>query len=143
MTGIAAPAVAAPGTGTTGPIDLTEMGWTAPDGIDVPECGLLRAAQKEPSAMSVTMIGLDTSKAVFRAHGVDGEGRAEVRRKLRRNEVVGFFEAQPACTVVLEACGAAHHRGRVLAGPSGSALAGGRVQARPPLRDGSLRDGIR
>ena len=30
--------------------------------------------------------------------------------------MIGFFEAQPACTVVLEACGAAHHWGRVLTG---------------------------
>ena len=66
--------------------------------------------------MSITMIGFDTAKAVFQVHGVDDGGRAEVRRKLRRGEVIGFFEAQPACTVVLEACGAAHHRGRVLAG---------------------------
>ena len=43
-------------------------------------------------------------------------GKAEVRRKLRRDEVVPFFEAQPACTVVLEACGAAHHWARVLTG---------------------------
>lgn len=66
--------------------------------------------------MSVTMIGLDTAKAVFQVHGVDEAGRAEIRRTLRRGEVVGFFEAQPACTVVLEACGAAHHWGRVLTG---------------------------
>jgi transposase len=66
--------------------------------------------------MSITMIGLDTAKAVFHVHGVNEEGRAEIRRALRRGEVVGFFEAQPACTVVLEACGAAYHWGRVLGG---------------------------
>jgi len=64
--------------------------------------------------MSIATIGLDTAKHVFQVHGVDEEGRAKVKRKLRRAEVVGFFEAQPACTVVLEACGAAHHWGRVL-----------------------------
>lgn len=68
--------------------------------------------------MSVAMIGLDTAKAVFQVHGVDGAGKALIKRKLRRGEVVGFFEAQAACTVVLEACGGAHHWGRVLA-PSG------------------------
>jgi hypothetical protein len=40
------------------------------------------------------MIGLDTAKASLQVHGVDEEGRAEVRRKLRRSEVIGFFEAQ-------------------------------------------------
>ena len=58
--------------------------------------------------MSITMIGLDTAKAVFHVHGVNEAGKAVVRRKLRRSELIGFFEAQPACTVVLEACGAAH-----------------------------------
>lgn len=66
--------------------------------------------------MSITMISLDTAKTCFQVHGVDETGKAEVKRKLRRSEVVGFFEAQPACTVVLEACGAAHHWGRVLTG---------------------------
>ena len=87
--------------------------------------------------MSVTMIGLDTAKTSFQVHGVDQEGRAEVKRKLHRGDVVAFFEAQPACTVVLEACGAAHHWGRVLTGPSASAFADA------ALRDGSLRDGTR
>jgi transposase len=64
--------------------------------------------------MSITMIGLDTAKAAFQVHGVNEEGRAEIKRKLSRGEVVAFFVAQPACTVVLEACGAAHHWGRVL-----------------------------
>lgn len=66
--------------------------------------------------MSTTMIGLDTAKPVFQVHAVNETGMAEVRRKLRRAEVVPFFEVQPACTVVLEACGAAHHWGRVLTG---------------------------
>ena len=57
--------------------------------------------------MSVTMIGLDTAKTSFQVHGVNEAGRTEVRRKLRRSEVVGFFETQPACTVVLEACSGA------------------------------------
>jgi error-prone DNA polymerase len=66
--------------------------------------------------MSITMIGLDTAKSVFHVHAVNEAGKAEVRRKLRRGEVVPFFAAQPACTVVLEACGAAHHWARVLTG---------------------------
>jgi len=41
---------------------------------------------------------------------------AATRRKLRRNELTAFFEKQVACTVIMEACGAAHHRARVLTG---------------------------
>ena len=66
--------------------------------------------------MSITMIGVDTAKASFQVHGVHETGKTEIKRTLRRSEVIEFFEAQPACTVVLEACGAAHHWGRVLGG---------------------------
>jgi error-prone DNA polymerase len=60
------------------------------------------------------MIGLDTAKTVFQIHGADETGRAEIRRKLRRNDLIAFFEKQAACTVVMEACGAAHHWARML-----------------------------
>jgi len=66
--------------------------------------------------MSVTMIGLDTAKSVFQVHAVDAAGQVVTRRKLRRNELIAFFEKQAACTVVMEACGAAHHWARVLTG---------------------------
>jgi transposase len=66
--------------------------------------------------MSISMIGLDTAKTVFQIHGVDESGRMEIRRKLRRNDLITFFEKQAACTVVMEACGAAHHWARMLIG---------------------------
>ncbi|MFL5288903.1 MAG: IS110 family transposase [Rhodopila sp.] len=64
--------------------------------------------------MSITMIGLDTAKSVFQIHAVNETGKAELRRKLRRSELIAFFERQESCTVVMEACGAAHHWARVL-----------------------------
>jgi transposase len=70
--------------------------------------------EKEPSDMSITMIGVDTAKSVFQIHGVDGSGKAILKRKLHRSEMASFFEKQAACTVILEACGAAHHWGRLL-----------------------------
>jgi transposase len=51
--------------------------------------------------MSVVMIGLDTARAVFQAHGVNEAGQVKIRRKLRREELVAFFEKLDACTVVL------------------------------------------
>ena len=57
--------------------------------------------------MSIAMIGLDTAKSVFQVHAVDEAGTTAVRRKLRRSELIMFFEKQEACTVVMEACGAA------------------------------------
>jgi transposase len=66
--------------------------------------------------MSVSMIGLDTAKLIFQLHGIDESGRVQLARKLRRSELIPFFERQPRCTVVMEACGAAHHWARVLGG---------------------------
>ena len=66
--------------------------------------------------MSITMIGLDTAKSVFQIHGVDETGKTEIRRKLSRNDLLPFFRKQELCTVVLEACGAAHHWARILTG---------------------------
>jgi len=64
--------------------------------------------------MSITMIGLDTAKSVFQVSRCDETGKVEIKRKLRRSELIGFFEKQEACTVVMEACGAAHHWARIL-----------------------------
>ena len=66
--------------------------------------------------MSISMIGLDTAKSVFQIHGVNETGKAELKRKLRRSELISFFEKQERCTVVMEACGAAHHWARILTG---------------------------
>ena len=66
--------------------------------------------------MSITIIGLDTAKSVFQVHAIDKTGKAVIRRKLRRVELIPFFEKLDACTVILEACGAGHHWSRVLTG---------------------------
>src|SRR4051794_7796058 len=57
-----------------------------------------------------------TIKNVFQVHGIDATGKVQLKRKLRRDELIPFFEQQPRCTVVMEACGAAHHWARVLSG---------------------------
>jgi transposase len=62
------------------------------------------------------MIGLDTAKSLFQIHGVNETGKAELKRKVRRSELIAFFEKQERCTVVMEACGAAHHWARILSG---------------------------
>ena len=58
----------------------------------------------------------DGDRVGVQVHAVDESGKAEVRRKLRRSELRAFFEKQEACTVVMEACGAAHHWARMLTG---------------------------
>jgi transposase len=66
--------------------------------------------------MSISIIGLDTAKSAFQVHAVDETGRVVIKRKLQRNELITFFKKLQACTVVMEACGAAHHWARLLTG---------------------------
>ena len=64
--------------------------------------------------MQVTTIGLDLAKHIFQLHGIDAKGRVVLRRRLRRAELLPFFEALPPCLIGLEACGTAHHWARQL-----------------------------
>lgn len=62
----------------------------------------------------IIRIGMDTSKHVFQLHGVNEAEKAVLRRKLRRGELVRFFEALPPTVIAIEACGASHHWARLL-----------------------------
>jgi transposase len=64
--------------------------------------------------MTIIRIGLDTSKHVFQLHGVDENEQPVLRRQLRRSEVEKFFAKLAPTRIGLEACGASHHRARVL-----------------------------
>ena len=64
--------------------------------------------------MDITTIGFDLAKTVFQVHGADGEGRAVLRRKLRRGKVLAFFAGLPSCLVGMEACAGAHYWAREL-----------------------------
>ena len=63
----------------------------------------------------VTTIGLDLAKQVFQVHGADAEGTPLFSRKLRRAEVLRFFENLPRCLVGIEACASAHYWAREIA----------------------------
>src|SRR6202166_4675261 len=90
------------------------------DGADGPsrhQCAIVRVrstCKKEPPTMDITRIGLDTAKSIFQVHGVDETGKAIMKRKLQRCEMLRFFERLEPCTIYLEACGAGHHWARVL-----------------------------
>ena len=60
----------------------------------------------------IITVGLDLSKNVFQVHCADSSGRAVLRKKLRRNQVLEFFARLPSCVVAMEACGGAHFWGR-------------------------------
>src|SRR6202041_4191244 len=87
------------------------------------------------------MIGLDTAKSVFQVHGVDETGKVEIKRKLRRSELIAFFEKQETCTVVMEACGAAHHWARMLTGLGHTVKLIAAEAVKPFVKKGKKNDG--
>jgi len=62
--------------------------------------------------MQITTIGLDIAKNVFQVHGIDAVENVVVRKRLRRSQVLAFFQALPPCLVGMEACATAHYWAR-------------------------------
>jgi transposase len=62
----------------------------------------------------VDRVGMDTSKHIFQLHGVNAAEAPVLRKKLRRKEMVAFFERLPPTVIAIEACGASHHWARLL-----------------------------
>ena len=54
----------------------------------------------------IIRIGMDTSKHVFQLHGVNAAEAPVLRKKLRRKEMVAFFEKLAPTVIAIEACGA-------------------------------------
>ena len=71
-------------------------------------------SMREPAMTVVTTIGIDIAKFIFQAHGIDAAGCAVLRRRLRRQELLAFFERLPPCLIGMEACSSAHHWAREL-----------------------------
>jgi transposase len=70
------------------------------------------ARKKEESVEEHTVVAVDVAKAAFEL-AVSGEpGRVKLHRRLSRGEVEVFFAQARKSTVVMEACGSAHHWGR-------------------------------
>ena len=53
--------------------------------------------------MNITRIGLDLAKNVLQVHGVDERGKALLRKRLKRGEVVAFFARLSPCLIGMEA----------------------------------------
>jgi len=62
----------------------------------------------------VTTYGLDLAKQVFQAHWVDVASGEVHRKTLSRAQVSAFFARAPRGVIAMEACGSAHHWGRLL-----------------------------
>jgi transposase len=62
--------------------------------------------------MQVTSLGIDLAKTVFSLHGCDANGKAVLRKQLRRGQLLSFIANLPRRTVATEACGGAHYWAR-------------------------------
>jgi len=69
---------------------------------------------KEGVAMKITSMGIDLAKAVLQVHGVDAHGNVELRKQLKRKDVLSFFANLEPCLIGMEACGSAHYWARKL-----------------------------
>jgi len=62
----------------------------------------------------ITRVGIDLAKKVFHVTAVDGGGAVVERKQLRRAQLQSYLALLPAGRVVaMEACGSAHHWGRL------------------------------
>jgi transposase len=64
--------------------------------------------------MQVTTYAVDLAKRVFQVHGVEAQSGEVKRKTLLRQEVSEFFAQREVGVVAMEACGSAHHWGRLL-----------------------------
>jgi len=64
--------------------------------------------------MQIATIGIDIAKHVFQVHGVTAAGEVVIQKRLRRTELLRFFEQLNPCLVGMEACGTSHYWAREL-----------------------------
>jgi transposase len=63
--------------------------------------------------MAILTVGIDTAKNVFAVHGVDENGKVQLRQpKVARAKLTALVAALPPCTIGIEACTGAHHWAR-------------------------------
>jgi transposase len=65
--------------------------------------------------MDISVLGIDIGKNVCSVVGLDASGAVVMRRKVRRETLIGLAEKLPSCVVGMETCCGAHHLGRVFA----------------------------
>ena len=62
----------------------------------------------------VSRVGIDLAKKVFHVTAVDGGGTVLERKRLRRAGLQSYLSRLPTgCVIAMEACGGAHHWGRL------------------------------
>jgi transposase len=65
--------------------------------------------------MKVSVLGIDLGKNVCSIVGLDASGAVVLRRRAKRETLIGLVAKLPPCIVAMEACCGAHHLGRLFA----------------------------
>ena len=63
--------------------------------VEQPSEGAPSMGKSITDLSSVTTVGLDLAKLVFKVHGVDASGRVVVAKAIRRNKRLEFFASLP------------------------------------------------
>ena len=63
--------------------------------------------------MNTKVLGIDIAKNTFQLHGVDGPGKAALKKRLSRNQLAAYVANLPECLIVMESCGGANYWARV------------------------------
>lgn len=71
-------------------------------------------ADREDKALeNIHILGVDLAKRTFAICGTDKHGYVKLRQKLTRPQFQKVLSDLPPCIVAMEACGSAHHWGRI------------------------------
>lgn len=62
--------------------------------------------------MEITVLAIDLAKNIFQLHGVNQAGKALLKKKLRREQLLSFIANLKPCLIAMEACGGAHYWSR-------------------------------
>ena len=63
--------------------------------------------------MNSTTIAIDVAKSVFEVAISEQPGQVRERKRLSREQFRQFLAERPAATILMEACGSAHHWARL------------------------------
>ena len=62
--------------------------------------------------MDIKTLGIDLAKNIFQLHGVNTAGRLELKKTIKRAQLLAFIAKLPVCEIVMEACGGANYWAR-------------------------------
>jgi transposase len=60
----------------------------------------------------ISVLGIDLAKNVFQLHGNDSNGRAVLKKQLKREKLLSFIANIPPCVIAMEACSSANYWAR-------------------------------